>query len=529
MCCRLEESLAYKELKEQLERQCEKYHDLDESGEIGNGRYKDENGKRVPKENIGEYLRGGVVSTMAVFEAFMSGIIKEAFNVIISECKCKGPGKKCSSTLKDDELELRDVKNSLMVYAFLKVVERGESGEITAEKTPAEKTPAEKTPAEKTPAEKSAAKKTPAGKTPAEKSAAEKSPAEKTPAEKSPAEKTPAEKSAAEKTPPEKKPPEKSATEKSAAKAAALFFGDPPSTLKDFILEHRNWYMKRMTKPLLHDFDEIFRKMFNEKDFSIAEEIFLVTTNHKPIEYYYPLDKCTHTVIEISEKDTICAILRLWYGIRCISAHGMATQTFSKDGALYKFPDCEKCQKLTQNVTRCEELQMLCNGQDLCKEIEKICESEMPEPLEGSVSDHRYAKIKSIPDLKKIQSSGNKKACELVDELKLKQGICSPGNVYYHISRIAFFASKLEKRMYITYRLLVRINQFVLLLAFRIKLTVAKYLVKYSKEENGKIDDLKEGLWGYVDNDDEKVLKLIEKVQREHEEKIKKIQKSTEC
>ena len=402
----------------------------------------------------------------------MSGIIKEAFNVIISKCKCKCKGSgKCSSILSDKELDLRDVKNPLMVYAFRKVVERGESGETTTEKTPAEK---------------------------------------------------------------------------SAAKAAAFFFGDPPSKL-DFILEHRNWCINQMTKPLLHDFDEIFRKMFNEKDFSIAEEIFRVTTDRKPIEYHYPLDKDSHAVIEILEEDTICAILRLWYGIRCISAHGMATQTFSKDGALYKFPDCEKCQKLAQKDTRCKELQMLCNGQDLCKEIEKICESEMPEPPESStsVSVYRYAKIKSIPDLRKIQSSGNKKACKLVDELGLKQDGCSRGNVYYHISRIAFFASNLEKRMYITYRLLVRINQFVLLLAFRIKLAVAKYLVKYSKEENGKIDDLKEGLWGYVVNvvnvenddksvqeiiiaDNEKVLKLIDEVQGEHKEKIKKIQKSTE-
>ena len=82
--------------------------------------------------------------------------------------------------------------------------------------------------------------------------------------------------------------------------------------------------------------------------------------------------------------------------------------------------------------------------------------------------------------------------------------------------------------MCITHRLLVRINQFVLLLAFRIKLVVVKYLVEYSKKENGKIDDLKEGLWGYVVNDDEKdanerVQKLIEKVQRKHKEKVEEI------
>ena len=113
-----------------------------------------------------------------------------------------------------------------------------------------------------------------------------------------------------------------------------------------------------MKKPLLHDFDEIFRKMLNEKNFSIAEKIFSVTAKRKPIEYHYPLGECTHTVIKISEEKSVCAILRLWYGIWCISAHGMATQTFAKDDALYKFPDCEKCRKDTQN----EEFQMLHNG-----------------------------------------------------------------------------------------------------------------------------------------------------------------------
>ena len=229
-------------------------------------------------------------------------------------------------------------------------------------------------------------------------------------------------------------------------------------------------------------------------------------------------------MIKISEEKSVCAILRLWYSIRCISAHGMATQTFSKDGALYKFPDCEKCRKDTQN----EEFQMLHNGWDLCEEIEAASESEIPKRLEGSVSDHHYAMIPSIPNVEEIHSSRNKKACELVDKLGLKQDGCSPGNVYYHISCIAFFASKLEMRMCITHRLLVRINQFVLLLAFRIKLVVVKYLVEYSKKENGKIDDLKEGLWGYVVNDDEKdaderVQKLIEKVQRKHKEKIEEI------
>ena len=259
MCCRLKESSAYNELRKQLERQCEKYRDLDKSGKIGWGHYKEEHGKWVPEENIGEYLRGGVVSTMAVFEAFMSSIIIEAFNVIISKCKCKGSGEECSSTMKDDKLKLRDVKNiSLLRHAFQKVVERGKKEEEKKSK-----------------------------------------------------------KNQKNKTETEEKP----SAGKSAAKAAELFFGDPPSELIDFILEHRNWCIKKMTNPLLHTFDETFELMFNEKNFSIAEKIFSVTAKRKPIEYHYPLDECTHTVIKISEEKSVCAILCLWYGIRCISAH----------------------------------------------------------------------------------------------------------------------------------------------------------------------------------------------------------------
>ena len=477
MCCRLKKSFAYEELREQLERQCEKYHHLDISGKIGKDSYKEEHGKWVPEEHICEYLRGGVVSTMAVFEAFMSGIIIEAFNFIISECQCKGSGEECSSTLKDENLELRplrDVKNiSLLRHAFQKVVERGKKEEIDSISEEEGKSLPE--------SKKSQKKK-------------------------------------------KENEEEPSSAGKSTAKAADLFFGDPPSTLKDFIFEHRDWCIKQMRKPLLHDFDKAFKNMFNEKEFSIAEKIFSVTKDCKPIEYHYPLDKDSHAVIEISEKDTICAILRLWCSIRCISAHGMANQTFAKDGALYKkFPDCEKCQNNAQSWG----LQMLSNGWSLCEEIEEVYKSKVPDRLDSSMSDHRYTVISSIPNVKEIESSGNKKAGELLEKLGLKQDKCSPGNVYYHISRIAFFAYNLKKRMYITYRLLVRINQFVLLLAFRIKLAVAKYLVKYSEKKNGEIDDLKEGLWGYVVNDNERVQNKIEEVQREHKEKIEEIQKLT--
>ena len=72
--------------------------------------------------------------------------------------------------------------------------------------------------------------------------------------------------------------------------------------------------------------------------------------------------------------------------------------------------------------------------------------------------------------------------------------------------------------MYITYRL---INQFVLLLAFRIKLAVAKWLSEC--EDSELIPELYE-LWGYAD-DTERLEQSIEKLEAEHEEESMTLKK----
>ena len=68
---------AYEELKRQLQDQCTTYLKLHPNKEIGKGRYIDK-GEPVPNKEISEYLRGGVISTMAVFEAFLGNIMAEA-------------------------------------------------------------------------------------------------------------------------------------------------------------------------------------------------------------------------------------------------------------------------------------------------------------------------------------------------------------------------------------------------------------------------------------------------------------------
>ena len=74
--------------------------------------------------------------------------------------------------------------------------------------------------------------------------------------------------------------------------------------------------------------------------------------------------------------------------------------------------------------------------------------------------------------------------------------------------------------MYITYRL---INQFVLLLAFRIKLAVAKWLSEC--EDSELIPELYE-LWGYAD-DTERLEQSIEKLEAEHEEESMTLKKES--
>ena len=85
-------------------------------------------------------------------------------------------------------------------------------------------------------------------------------------------------------------------------------------------------------------------------------------------------------------------------------------------------------------------------------------------------------------------AQAKKKAVELAerhwsDPTDQEKGEYLPAFGFYHMYCTYFFISHLQRDMYITYRLLVQINQFVLLLAFRIKLAVAKWLTDCEDSE----------------------------------------------
>ena len=138
------------------------------------------------------------------------------------------------------------------------------------------------------------------------------------------------------------------------------------------------------------------------------------------------------------------------------------------------------------------------------------------------ISHHEFRLISSILDKNVIQTylkpNPNDNLDKLFKKLKFEDNpedadVLRKGHGFYHIARVAYFTCKLQRSMYITYRMFVRINQFLLLLSFRIQLALHKWLHEYGKLN--KIEQLIKR-WDNPDMDAE-----IGTVHDEHEEKIR--------
>ena len=448
---------AYEELKRQLQDQCTTYLKLHPNKEIGKGRYIDK-GEPVPNKEISEYLRGGVISTMAVFEAFLGNIMAEAFDRIIYEhkcccgCTCSGL-RECSCKCEVGKGSESLCKSTMCMHAFKLALQC------------------------------------------------------------------------------DAKPSASSV----AQRAQEVMFGK--KSPEELLVGYRDSLVDGT--PLLHSFDEAFSKLLGplgekRNDKQVSDFIFSVA-GQQPINYLYVLNDEFHSKITIGDKETLCAILRLWYGIRCISADGMAHKTIeSRDGALKNFPECSKCKKKSDNI------EMLKNAGKLCQYLDEMLGkpylTTIPEDDYSKYPDNykNFLKVKRIPNPSKIESitveDKKKERKDKAVKLAKKHWSASPDKEkgeyppafgFYHMYRTYLFISHLQREMYITYRLLVRINQFVLLLAFRMKLAVAKWL----SECEEVMPELK-GLWGYTDN--EEVLKQsIENLEAEHKRRIDKIKKES--
>ena len=308
-----------------------------------------------------------------------------------------------------------------------------------------------------------------------------------------------------------------------------------------------NWWRKKLDKRKfdITKFKQVFRKyilLANDKNevnpcnFQTNKDLELLL-KFRHFTYCYPLVKSIYSKMSFTTEDEISEILNLWYGMRCVAAHGYLAKTM-ETGVLKEFysysaldtseiVDKDKF-KNTSIVKWCSLTKFVHNNLRESVHRESVNDTK-PE----TVSDPIFRQIKAIPNLTDFENivdkSKHRSLQTCFDSLELPHAIphAQPSSAselskeygLYHIGRVAYFTCTLgyKKRMYITYRMFVRINQFLLLLSFRIQLALQKWLHDYG--EKHKISRLTEK-WIYKIKD---VQDQIEKEETQHEEKIKDI------
>ena len=195
--------------------------------------------------------------------------------------------------------------------------------------------------------------------------------------------------------------------------------------------------------------------------------------------------------------EVICFMLRLFYGIRCIMAHGNATGTLDT-GVLRNFPVCPKCSgsfepvhslKGTTNihdVNTCTKCQTPCssfvNIFDLSSLLDKCIEQQGRKLI--------LRKNRHFPRLETFESylpqdHDKERAKAIINGYDIKDidasAVVNENCAYFHMCRIYHWLEENQRMMYVTYRVLVRINQFILVLAFRMKVAVARMLIEKCK------------------------------------------------
>ena len=129
----------------------------------------------------------------------------------------------------------------------------------------------------------------------------------------------------------------------------------------------------------------------------------------------------------------------------------------------------------------------------------ELVDSEMSDQLMAETSNELTRMSHKLAEMsKKAKVETSHELVEMSDKLaKMKGELAKMSDkitelndkpasfAYFHICRVLMWLKKDRKDMYITYRLLVRINQFIDMLAFRIHIAVAEILIRKHKLPNG--------------------------------------------
>ena len=305
----------------------------------------------------------------------------------------------------------------------------------------------------------------------------------------------------------------------------------PGNVIVPIVLQNRSpantteWAKSKIHKKLTGPKWSIFKKTFEEifcpqvhGGNGIPNLELLSSDGEEKFSFCYPLTGDKYSKINGLNETDVANILDLWYGMRCVAAHGGVLRT-------------------TQHMS--EEFKEFLPGNPINPFLvygytfSKFLKDNLKHPVKdnmSSVSRNEFRLIPSVPEnhfiksnLKEVSKVNveaiNNYFCHLqLDDLAASTNELSKGYGLYHIGRLVHFTCELEKDMYITYRMFVRVNQFLLLLSFRIQIALRKWLHNYG--ELNAID-------GYMDHNLMTNLRdIINERDNEQEDKIKELMES---
>ena len=512
---------AYEHLESKLSNQCLRYfafHEKEVFGSFPHMYKEDESGKQIPTEIVSDYFGGGIISTMAIFEAFIVDLLKEAYN--IKECKKQGCSEECKKDHPERKSEISTIfKQSEGPSVTFHCWESAYDRALLPEECDTQEDTQEK-------AQKSKQKKT------------------------------------------------KKLTHKNSPKFTDYLFRSTP--------EHKG--LDETFKQITYTYvlkNGVYSKVkigTNRKESKDMLEL----KQHRQERSRKRLDPN-----EFEDESTICAFLRLFYGIRCAMAHGNSETTLYEK-ILKKFPSCPTCDQhpgmtniiLKDSMDLVHYLykymdQLDKEPSDKKKIVKELITEDQPNkgqdmPYDASgAANRKIGKIPKKEDFEKLKGvyakgleepkgseepqSEEPKGLEEPKGSEEPKGLEKPQSeewndvfkiiethfadpdqqplpvafAFFHMCRIFFYLKKKKKNMYITYRVLVRINQFIRMLAFRMHIAVAEILIRKhelpnktwgirieEKKEDGTISD-----FGNID-------KKIKKFEEEHEVIVKKTETS---
>ena len=540
---------AYKILKKQIGQQCKIYGRLHQKGDLGSlpGMYKEsedlKDSDMIPSDEVSAFLRGGIMFTMACFEGYVRDLLDEACDTILYQRKkpCLGTCEDCRQ-LKYDHviMDMKETTDLTELFAnfdddtMIKSICSTKDQNLDLKKI-AIKREYERTKHFRPRIDLSDDEIVNTLELSIQRKQRE------------------LEGSGVEQD------PSALSTSESIMKNEQLL-KEYVDTKKKLVRDKTKLDIDERNPLLLHCWNDKYSKLLNPTDQSgqgtatqsgqgtatQSDDFVKSIIQSGDIIYYYPVDDDKISKVIIKDKVAVCAMLRLFYGIRCIMGHGNATGTLNNPDTLKDFPHCKICSQKTYNDLHCIKIHMVKqDGESIAKGVGKNFK-ECKECRTNSCSIFKnISQLSAVFDecikqmgkkqvLKKSRHFPRKETLErLTDETqKMKaESIIEQYNLdidkeqdiiinekyaYFHMCRIFHWLEENKRMMYVTYRVLIRINQFILVLAYRMRIAVARILMdKYKLEDR---------IWNVPKNED-KLKKKIQKFEENHEERIRSLQK----